>query len=326
MHPARRYFRRSTYLQSTVWIAARLAEALEHAHNRGLLHRDIKPSNILLAADGTPMLLDFNLSAEVRRDGDAGQTAAEVGGTLPYMAPEHLDAFDPDGTTPPEKVDERSDLYSLGLILFEMVTGRHPFPTPPPDWPLRDAIRALIADRLEKAPSARVNESIPWSLDSILRKCLDPDPARRYQSACDLAEDLRRFLDDQPLAFAPETSLSERAAKWARRHPRACNAGGIGGLAAFLLVAVAVSAALAAGLNEPVRLPLGRIPEARPQRRAAHQHRVGPDPAPGRRHRRRPARPSRSTGSTRPANGRPATNSAAWAPPTGRHFAARSPS
>lgn len=254
MHPARRYFRQSTYLQSTVWIAARLAEALEHAHSRGLLHRDIKPSNILLAADGTPMLLDFNLSAEVRRTGDPDQAAGEVGGTLPYMAPEHLDAFDPEGKTPAEQVDQRSDLYSLGLILFEMVTGRHPFPTPPADWPLRDTIRSLIADRVQKPPSARAcNEAVPWGLDSILRKCLDPRPELRYQSAGDLAEDLRRFLDDQPLAFAPEVSLSERAAKWARRHPRACSAGGIGGLAAILLVAVAVSAGLALRSYELVR-------------------------------------------------------------------------
>src|SRR5262249_26850867 len=95
--PARRYLRSHTYVQAAVWIAARLAEALEHAHERGLLHRDLKPSNILIAADGTPMLLDFNLSADIRPKDADSEARAMVGGTLPYMAPEHLDAFNPRG-------------------------------------------------------------------------------------------------------------------------------------------------------------------------------------------------------------------------------------
>jgi tetratricopeptide (TPR) repeat protein len=250
-HPARRYFRQASFLQATVWIAARLAEALEHAHGRGLLHRDLKPSNVLIAADGTPMLLDFNLSADVRRSGGEASVAAEVGGTLPYMAPEHLDAFDPDGTTPPEHVDERSDLYSLGLILFEMVTGRHAFRSTPQNWPLHETIQAMIAERRKGAPSARrCNGVVPWSLDSVLKKCLDPLPQRRYQHASDLADDLRRFLDDQPLAFAPEPDLAERLGKWARRHPRACSATTIGTLACALLVVCAGAAGVAARRHE----------------------------------------------------------------------------
>lgn len=237
VQPARVFFRSHSYVQSAVWIAARLAEALEHAHARGLLHRDLKPSNILIAADGTPMLLDFNLSADLTGSGDPAH--ALLGGTLPYMAPEHLDAFDPEGSTPPEAVDQRSDLYALGLILFEMVAGHHPFSDPDPRLPLHDALRKMIAERRRRPPSARsANPAVPPSLDSILRNCLDPDPARRYQRASDLAEDLRRFLDDRPLAYAPDRNLRERAAKWLRRHPGARGASVIGSVAAGLLLAL----------------------------------------------------------------------------------------
>ena len=103
-------------------MASRLADGLAHAHERGILHRDLKPANILMTDEGQPMLLDFNLSedSEVRPG-----AAAAVGGTLPYMAPEHLEALR-GGASP----DARSDLYSLGVILYELLTVRRPFPVP----------------------------------------------------------------------------------------------------------------------------------------------------------------------------------------------------
>lgn len=239
--PARRYLRSATFVQAAVWIAARLAEALEHAHERGILHRDLKPSNILIASDGTPMLLDFNLSADTTSH-DAG-ARAQLGGTLPYMAPEHLDAFDPEGTTPPEAVAEAADLYSLGLILFEMVAGVHPFSDPPDRPNLSDTLRFMIEERKQGAPSAReFNPMVPWGLDSVLAKCLDPNPATRYNQAAHLAEDLRRLLDDLPLKHAPERSLRERVAKWSRRHPRASSSTTIGTVACGLLLAVGFTA------------------------------------------------------------------------------------
>src|SRR5262249_46640596 len=129
--PSRQFLREATAVQAAVWIVARLAEGLDHAHSRGLLHRDLKPANILLAADGTPMLLDFNLPAESQPPSAEGEIGrAMLGGTLPYMAPEHLDAFDPHGTTPADAVDERADIYALGLILFELLAGEHPIPMP----------------------------------------------------------------------------------------------------------------------------------------------------------------------------------------------------
>ncbi len=235
--PARRYLRSATYVQASVWIAARLAEALEHAHERGILHRDLKPSNILIASDGTPMILDFNLSADVLESGPEAGARAMLGGTLPYMAPEHLDAFNPKGSTPPEAVNERSDLYALGLILFEMVTGQHPFDDPPAGVSLSESLRVMIAERTGDPPSAReMNPQVPWSLDAILRKCLQANPAHRYARAGELAEDLRLLLDDLPLRHVREPSLRERATKWARRHPRACSSTSIGVLSIALLL------------------------------------------------------------------------------------------
>jgi eukaryotic-like serine/threonine-protein kinase len=248
--PARKFLRSHSYVQAAVWIAARLAEGLEHAHERGILHRDLKPSNILVAADGTPMLLDFNLSA----DNDHSREAVEdddvnaLGGTLPYMAPEHLDAFNPHGSTSPDAVDERSDVYALGLILFEMVAGRHPFSDPPEGLKLTAVLQRMRDERLKGAPSARAsNPAAPWSLDSILNRCLEPEPFERYQSAADVAEDLNRFLDDRPLKHAPEPSVRERVVKWSRRHPRAASAGSIGTAA---MVAVALLGVSAWGLRE----------------------------------------------------------------------------
>lgn len=239
--PARRFLIGATYVQATVWIAARLAEGLEHAHERGLLHRDLKPSNILIAADGTPMLLDFNLSAEICPTGAEDREKAMLGGTLPYMSPEHLDAFNPEGETRAEAVDERSDLYSLGLILYEMLAGQHPFPDPPPNARMADVLRQMTDERRQGARSLRhYNPQVPWSLESILSKCLEPDPDRRYGSAGELAEDLRLFLDDMPLKHAPEPSLRERAQKWARRHPRASSASSVGVVALGLVLGLGV--------------------------------------------------------------------------------------
>lgn len=234
--PARHFLRRATHIQAAVWIVARLAEGLDHAHSRGLIHRDLKPSNVLIAADGTPMLLDFNLAA----DAGGGEEGARAmfGGTLPYMAPEHLDAFNPRGSTPAEAVDERSDIYALGLILFEMVAGRAGFPDPPSGMPTLESLAFLTEGRLKGAPSLRAaNPMAPWSLDAILRKCLDPDPARRYARANDLAEDLRCFLDDLPLKHVREPSLRERLGKWARRNPRAMSSTSIATVALVLILA-----------------------------------------------------------------------------------------
>ncbi len=180
--PFRQFLHGASAIEAVVWIMARLAEGLEHAHSRGLLHRDLKPSNILLASDGTPMLLDFNLAARTLSEPVENEAhRAVIGGTLPYMSPEHLDAFNPHGSTLPEAVDERADVYAMGLILFEMLAGRRPFNEPPANVPLAQALEEMIAVR-RHPPSLRSHSpKVPWSLDALVAKCLSLDPANRYQ-------------------------------------------------------------------------------------------------------------------------------------------------
>lgn len=242
--PSRRFLQGANGVQAAVWIVARLAEGLDHAHARGLLHRDVKPSNVLIAADGTPMLLDFNLSVEQALDDEEeGLNRAMVGGTLPYMSPEHLDAFNPKGTTRPEQVDGRSDIYAMGLILFEMIAGRHPFPEPPSKLSILETIRIML-DMRRQVPSLRAaRPDVPWSLDALTAKCLDPNPDRRYALAKDLAEDLRRFLDNLPMKHCPDPSPKERFGKWVRRHPAITSSTSVAlfSLALILVLGLAVS-------------------------------------------------------------------------------------
>ncbi len=120
----------SDLLEAVTLIGSRLAEALAYAHERGVLHRDIKPDNVLVSQYGRPLLVDFNLSLDPHQI--AGTSAEMFGGSLAYMSPEHLDAFNPANPTSPEAVDERSDLYSLGVTLFELFHLRRPFPDLPP--------------------------------------------------------------------------------------------------------------------------------------------------------------------------------------------------
>jgi serine/threonine protein kinase/tetratricopeptide (TPR) repeat protein len=206
-----------SYDKAVGWIAAQLAEGLHHAHQRGILHRDIKPSNILLSAEGQPLLLDFNVAQEMASD----NTHAILGGTVAYASPEHLAALLHRTSELIRGVDRRSDLYSLGLVLAEMVTGERLFEQGGSYSALTTQIETMAVERGKGSPSLRqVRRDIPWSLESIVRKCLDPDPARRYQQGDHLADDLRRFLDDRPLRYAPELSRVDRVRKFFRRHPR----------------------------------------------------------------------------------------------------------
>lgn len=237
-HPARAFYRKHSLIHAAAFITEKLARALEHAHERGILHRDLKPSNVLIAVDGTPMLLDFNLSQEIQPS-EAGAEVGRVGGTLPYMSPEHLEAFHPESRAPLNAVDERSDLYALGLILFEMLAGRHPFADPDPSLPIGLALDRMIAERKRGAPALRrLNPEVPPSLASIVRMCLHPDPEQRYASASELAEDLKCFLEHRPLRYALDIHPKERLEKWLRRHPGVRSATGVGVLSAVLLCAV----------------------------------------------------------------------------------------
>src|SRR5262249_12776768 len=151
-----------------------------HAHDQGVLHRDVKPSNVLVASDGMPMLLDFNLAREPIAEGDGTADSATLGGTIDYMAPEHLKALADDR---PERVDGRSDIYGLGVVLYEAVTGRRPFPSPRRGSSVIEALLWAADERHRAAPRPRELEpDIPPALDAVIRYCLEPDPDHRYQA------------------------------------------------------------------------------------------------------------------------------------------------
>ena len=202
-----------SYVEAVLWIGAKLADGLSHSHERGILHRDLKPANVLLADDGRPMLLDFNLSADIKQSASVREML--VGGTLPYMAPEQISAFQ-------QRIhsgDARSDLYSLGVILFELLTGRNPFPVQ--QGSLETMLAKMLQDRRQSPPKLRaLNPVATPAVEAIIRRCLEPDPARRYQTAAELHEDLERHLKQLPLQHTREPSLRERSQKWTRRHSR----------------------------------------------------------------------------------------------------------
>ncbi len=234
--PVMRLLRRLSYVDAILWIATRLADGLAYAHEHGVVHRDIKPANILLSDDGQPLLLDFNV-AEVRLRGHVG--ACRAGGTVPYMSPEHLGVLQ----RWPDLIDARSDIFSLGIVLFELLTGRSPYPIA--EGPPQDVLKKALADRLQPPPRLRpLNPAVTPAVEAIVLKCLEPDQNRRYQSARQLQEDLDRHRENLPLRHAANPSVSERVRKWCRRHPRVASSGTVAALSA---VAVAVLVALVVG-------------------------------------------------------------------------------
>jgi hypothetical protein len=180
-----------------------LARAIAAAHAAGLVHRDLKPANVLLTSDGTPKVTDFGLA---KRLDTAGQTASgAVMGTPSYMAPEQAGGKS-------KETGPACDVYALGAILYECLTGRPPFKGPTP----LDTIMQVVAD--EPVPPARLQSQTPRDLETICLKCLRKEPAKRYASAAALADDLRRFAEGRPIAARPVGRV-ERAAKWVRRNP-----------------------------------------------------------------------------------------------------------
>lgn len=202
------FLSRLSYVQAVCWIAACLCDALQYAHERGLLHLDLKPSNVLLAADGQPMLLDFHLA---RPPVPAGAVAPVwMGGTPGYMAPEQQAALEAVARREnvAAAVGVRADIYSLGVLLYELLGGELPGEpaasasgyVPPPARSLR-----------------RLNPGVSVGLADVIARCLMPAPERRYSSAAGLAADLRRHLADLPLRGVANRSWSERWRKWRRR-------------------------------------------------------------------------------------------------------------
>ena len=217
--------RKQTFWTSVANIGQQVAAALQYAHEQGITHRDIKPSNLLLDMRGTVWVTDFGL-AKASDQQDITHTG-DILGTLRYMPPE---AFE--GSS-----DARSDLYSLGLTLYELLAQRPAF-----DDKDRHKLVKLVTtsepQRIEK-----LNPDVPRDLATIVHKSIDRDPGHRYQSARELVEDLQRFLDDEPIKARPVTS-TERLARWSRHNKGL--AASLAGIAA-LVVLIAIGSSVAAG-------------------------------------------------------------------------------
>lgn len=187
------------YWRSVAAIGMQVADALHYAHQHQTLHRDIKPANLLLDAQGVVWITDFGLAKAM--DDASHSQASTLAGTLRYMAPEQFSGH----------LDTRSDLYSLGLTLYELLTLRPAF---------ADSDRvSLIRQITHDAPPRprRINPSIPRDLETIVLKALARDPADRYPSAWELSRDLQRFLEDRPIAARPASAV-ERLWRWSRRN------------------------------------------------------------------------------------------------------------
>ncbi|RUL89726.1 serine/threonine-protein kinase [Tautonia sociabilis] len=181
-----------------------LARAVQAAHEAGIVHRDLKPANVLLVDPDTPRITDFGL-AKLTRDASRLSLSGEIKGTPCYMAPEQARGLS-------REIGPRADVYALGAILYEMLTGRPPFK----GSTIGETLRQVIEQ--EPVPPARLRPRLPRDLETICLKCLSKDQNRRYSRAEDLAEDLRRFLDREPI-LARRVGPGVRALKWMRRRP-----------------------------------------------------------------------------------------------------------
>jgi serine/threonine protein kinase len=191
------------YFDTVAKMSAEVADALEHAHKNGIIHRDIKPSNLLLSPDGRLSINDFGLARILEQPG-LTLTGEFVGSPL-YMSPEQITA----GRTP---LDHRTDIYSLGATLYELLTLQPPF-----TGERRDAILAQIIHKEPKAPG-KLNKKVPRDLETICLKALDKDPDQRYQTAGAMADDLRRCLNRFAI-LARQVGPIGRLVKWIRRRP-----------------------------------------------------------------------------------------------------------
>ena len=188
-------------------LVKQLAEAMDYAHQRGIIHRDLKPANVLLTRSGTPKITDFGLAKRIE-DRDSGLTrAGAVLGTPSYMSPEQAEGR-------LDEVGPLTDVYSLGAILYDLLTGRAPFRG------------ATVLDTLEQvrrrepAPPMQLQPSVPRDLETICLKCLQKDKAKRYAGAAELAADLERFLKGEPIQARP-IGRCARVWRWCQRNPRA---------------------------------------------------------------------------------------------------------
>jgi eukaryotic-like serine/threonine-protein kinase len=208
-------------------LVVQISHAIQYAHERGVIHRDIKPSNILLDRRGVPRVADFGLAKRVDEGTELTGTG-QILGTPSYMPPEQA-------ACQVDSIGPESDVYSLGAMLYAMVTGRPPFQAASSVETLRQVIDE------EVIPPVQLDRTIPKDLETIILKCLDKSRPRRYSSAQLLREDLERFLDDRPILARPVTSI-EKGWRWCRRNPIVA---GLSTLVSVLVIGTATLSSIA---------------------------------------------------------------------------------
>jgi WD40 repeat protein/predicted Ser/Thr protein kinase len=244
---------RSLTVQARVELMARVCDAVQHAHDQGVIHRDLKPANVLVDESGQPKVLDFGVARATDADLLSGAGLTQTGqllGTPSYMSPEQV-------TADPAAIDRRADVYALGVVLFELLVHRLPLQLA--NRPLAEAARLILEEEPPRLGS--INPELRGDLETIVAKALEKDAARRYPSAAELAADLRRWLAHEPIQARPSSALYQLR-KFARRHKAL-----VGG-------AVATVTALVLGLIGTILFAVG---EAQQRGQAEHNAEVAND-------------------------------------------------